>query len=277
VNPVSPTFFASLGVTISAGRGFVDGDADASPEVAILSQSLVADGWNGVPPIGECVSLSGEDSGCTEIIGVASDANFEGVAGDPSAVLYVPLDSGPGSAGRATVFLRTRGDPAEMISPIRSAIAALDPTLPFLRIETLDARVRPLIIPWEVGTKLFVALGVLAATLAAVGLYMVVSFSASQRLRELGIRSALGAGRNSLLGLVLLDGVKVASLGLLAGVVIAISAGALLRNQFFGLTYTDVPTYAGVALAMMVVAVGASIRPAMRAAQADPAVVLRGD
>lgn len=164
-----------------------------------------------------------------------------------------------------------------MISPIRSAIAALDPTLPFLRIETLDARVRPLIIPWEVGTKLFVALGVLAATLAAVGLYMVVSFSASQRLRELGIRSALGAGRNSLLGLVLLDGVKVASLGLLAGVVVAISAGALLRNQFFGLTYTDVPTYAGVALAMMVVAVGASIRPAMRAAQADPAVVLRGD
>ncbi|MHB1194834.1 MAG: ABC transporter permease [Longimicrobiales bacterium] len=278
VNTVSPEFFRSLGIQILAGRGFAESDEGGASPVAILSERLVGEEWAGVPPIGKCIDVGGaSDGACTEVVGVAADVNYEGLVGESSAVLYLPVEQVAGAVKQATLFVRMQRNPGQMIPAIRAAVQALDPSLPYPRIETLNARMRPKLMQWEVGTKLFSALGALAALLAAVGLYMVVSFSASQRLRELGVRSALGAGRAQLLGLVLFHGMKVSGLGLGVGVVLAAASGALLKSQLFGLTYTDLPTYLVVAGAMMVIAAAASLRPAIKAARADPAVVLRGE
>lgn len=278
VNSVGPGFFESLGIRILAGRGFTEGDGPGSSQVAILSERLAEEDWAGVQPIGECVFVGGDPDGpCTEVVGIAEDVNYEGLLGKPSEVLYVPEAQGATPARQTTLFVRTQGPAGRMIPKIRAAVQALDPSAPLLRVETIEARVRPQLMQWEVGTKLFSALGILAAILAAVGLYMVVSFTAAQRLKELGIRSALGAGRSHLLRMVLSQGIRVTGIGIAIGMVISLGAGALLRNQLFGLSYTDLPTYVVISGTMIFIAAAASLRPAAKAARTDPAVVLRED
>ena len=243
-NSVGPDYFRSLGIDIVAGRGFDEQDRLGSSSVAMVSERLVREEWGGGSPIGECIRLSyAFGDACVEVVGVAADVRYEGLLMEPSSVLYLPAAQVPDPLERTMIFIRARGDTRQVIPEIRTEVQALHPAMPFVQVEPLDARLRPQLMQWEVGAELFTVLGTLAVLLGAVGLYMVVSFNASQRTRELGIRSALGAGRHHLLGMVLLEGLKVSGIGIVIGAVLGATVAGLFGNQLFGLSYTDVPTY----------------------------------
>jgi putative ABC transport system permease protein len=243
----------------------------------MVSERLARALWPGRSPLGSCLRLgSGTGTGdCAEVVGVAADVRVESVIGEPSAVLYLPSAQMPVQWRASRVFVRTGGDRAQVAAAVRAELQSLHPAMPFVDVEPLDARVRPQLIQWEVGARLFASLGVLAALLGAVGLYSVVSFAVSQRTRELGIRSALGAGRGRLVRAELLGALALSVVGMAGGAVLGLAAARLLEAQLYGLRALDAGTYLGVAALLAVIALLASLRPAWRAAAADPAVVLR--
>ena len=274
-NSVGPDYFRALGIGLVGGRLFDEQDRPDSSPVAIVSERLVREAWAGNSPIGQCIRVPHAfGDACVQVIGVAADVRYEGLLTEPSAVLYLPEGQVPGPLGTPAIFVRTGQDTGGALQSIRSEIQALHSSMPFVRVEPLGARLRPQLMRWEVATKLFTVLGVMAGLLGAGGLYMVVTFNVSQRTRELGIRSSLGAQPHHLLCMVLLEGLKVAGVGILLGTILGAAVAALFGNQFVGLTYTDVPTYLAVASVMILVAVTACLRPAAAAAAADPVVAL---
>jgi ABC-type antimicrobial peptide transport system permease subunit len=215
--------------------------------------------------------------GCVEVVGIERGARYEGPFAEPSTTLYLSAHQVREGLEGLTIFVRTRGRPEAAIPDIRREVQALDPSMPHVAIEPLAARLRPSLIPWEVGAKLFTVLGGLATALAAVGLWMVVAFIGAQRTRELAVRAALGAGRGRLVGLVLLAGVRVSATGLAVGGAVGVAVAALFRNRLYGIGFLAPRVYVEVAALLAVVAALASLGPALRAASTRPAEVLKGE
>jgi ABC-type antimicrobial peptide transport system permease subunit len=160
---------------------------------------------------------------------------------------------------------------------VRAEVQAVVPTAQVIDVRTMSSLLDLRTYSWRVAFGLFGVLGALGALLAAAGVYALSSFIADQRSREMGIRAALGAGRERLLGVVLWDGVKVSAAGLTVGAAVALVVARLFRSQLFGISYADPATYLAVGAALLVLALAASARPAVRASGADPAVVLRDE
>ena len=278
INIVGSDYLATMGIDVMAGRAVDESHVAGAPPVAIVSESLARREWPGRSPLGSCLRLgtSFGDS-CVEVIGIARDAKFEDVVGEPSAVLYLPSAQMPTRWQASRVFVRTRGDRTSVMTTVRRELQSLHPSMPFVDVEPLDGRVRPQLIQWEVGAGLFGALGILAAILGAVGLYSVVSFATSQRTRELGIRSALGARRSQLMRGELWRVLQVLASGLALGSMTALAVARFYDEQLYGLDYDSVPTYLAVALLLTSIGMLAGLRPTWRASGPDPAMVLRED
>ena len=214
---------------------------------------------------------------CVEVVGIEKGARYQGRFAGPSRTVYLAAAQVPDGMTGQTIYVRSAVDAATLVPRIRRAVEAVDPSMPFVGIRSLADWLGPELIPWEVGADLFSTFGVLAALLATVGLYMVVSFIVSQRTRELGIQAALGAGRPRLVFSVLRAGLGISGIGLLAGGILGIGIAALFRSRLFGVSFLDLESYAEVASALVVVTLAASLKPAVRASGADPAVVLRED
>jgi predicted permease len=278
INVIGPEYFATMGINVTSGRGIAELDGPGSPPVAVVSERLALMEWPGISPLGSCLRLSTRfGDACVEVVGVASDVRFESVFADPSPVLFLANAQVPERAqsSPSRLFVRARGDRAEVAGAVRSELQSLDPSMPFVDVEPLDARIRPQRLQWEVGAGLFTSLGALAALLGGVGLYSVVSFGASQRTRELGIRTALGAGRARLLRLELWSGIKICGFGITSGTLMGLGVARYYDSQLYGLGYLDLRSYLAVAALLTVIGVLASLQPAWKAAGADPAILLR--
>ena len=179
--------------------------------------------------------------------------------------------------GDMSLHVRTTGEPGAMIAAVRRAVQSLDTNLPVYNIRTLEEQKNSSLYTSRMAATLLTVFGLLALGLAAVGLYGVMAYAVNQRTREIGIRLALGAQRNDILRQVLLESMSIVTIGLALGLSGAIAATRLVRNFLYGVTATDLMTFAGAALLLVGVALLANYLPARRASRTDPLVALKSE
>ena len=280
----NPGGLTDLGVRLRSGRDFAETDRLNTPPVAIVSETSARQLWPGQDPVGKRLRTgSGQTATLLTVVGVAADARHRGrfrfsegaAAHEPQLDLYLPYAQRPN--GLLTIGVRTTGDPAAATQMVASAIAAIDPTLPLYDIAPLDDRMRR-----EESSVGFAALllnlyGALALGLAAIGVYGVLSAGVAARLREFGIRAALGAGPSALQREVLVQGLSVTFLALLAGAAIATLLARSTQALFFDARPGDTRVLAAAALLLLAVAAVASLLPARRASRVELLTVLKNE
>jgi predicted permease len=272
-NVVDPNYFRTLGIPLLRGRDFDEHDSPVGPKVMIISQTMARRFWPNEDPVGKFVHASDDpDSVNRQIIGVSGDARINSFQEAPEPYLYLPYAQ---SNRGMKLLAETTGDPLRLANQVRAEVAALDNRVPVLNISTLGLVIRSDVYEQQLAASVVGALGGMALVLAAIGLYGVISYTVVQRTREIGIRMALGAQRRDALRLVLWQGVRLAAIGIAAGLAGALAATRLLAKILYGVGPRDPVTFACVAVLMMAVALAASYIPARRATKVDPLVAVR--
>ena len=272
-NVVSPGFFKTLGIPFVMGRDFGARDTATSPLVAIISETTAQLHFNGANPLGTRVSFRGRQGPWYEIVGVVGNSNYATLGEDAVPVAYMPVAQNHETG--MVLYARTSVPPASLIPGLRREIRALEPNLPVPEVQTMSDTIATSLYAARMGAWLVAVFGGLALLLAAVGVYGVLSFSMSRRMREMGIRLALGAEASGVFLLVVRDGMLLVAAGLLIGLVGGLAATRSLAAFLYGVSTTDAPTFAVSALVLLVVALAACIVPASRAMRVDPITVLR--
>lgn len=273
----SPDYFATMGTRIIRGRGFTDADRDGSTRIVVVSQAMAGALWPGRDAIGECIRIGADTMPCTTVVGIAEDAAQNDLSPtDKRYRYYVPLDQ-YGKARGFFVVTRVHGSPALASESVRKAIQAVMPGDSYVTTQPLADIVSSRQRSWRFGATMFVAFGFLALVVAGIGLYGVIGYDVAQRMHELGVRVALGAQQRDLLRLVMAQGARVAAVGIAVGAVTIYAAGGAIQPLLFNQRARDPLVFGAVATILLVVAVVATLAPAMRAARADPNTALRSD
>jgi putative ABC transport system permease protein len=273
---VLPNFFSTLGVRLIAGRAFAETDTDNTPLGALISQSLARRLWPGESAVGKRLRANSPayPDGIT-VIGVVGDVKYGGFRSDRGAELDLYLSLTQTTAQYLTIAARTGADQAPMIAAIRNELRALDRDLPVLAVSTVAERFVRQGAQTRFQALMLGGFALLAALLAAVGIYGVVSHLAARRMREIGVRMALGAQARDVRRLVIAQGFKPALIGLAIGLIATLALARLMQGLLFGVSAFDPLTLAAVALLVTVVALIACYLPARRSVKVDPLVTLR--
>jgi putative ABC transport system permease protein len=271
-------YFRTLGIPLLSGRGFsLQDDAAGATPAVIVSARLAQQVFPGEDPIGRRIKpgISSGNSGepMRVVVGVVGDVKAEGLGAPSIPESYVPYAQLPFAP--MSVVVRSHIASGNLVPTLTREVQSLDNTLPLLHIKTLDEYVSDSIAGTRFETFLLGTFGVLAFLLTAVGLYGVISYTVAQRTREMGIRLALGADRNAILGMVVKKGTLLACAGALIGLAAAFLLTRLMASLLFGVGPTDPLTFLCVPLALITVAMLGSYVPARRAAKVDPMVALR--
>jgi len=272
----SPGFFQTLRVPLLRGRFFDDRDTPASPPVAIVNRAFADKVWPGQDPVGKRITFDDahqKDAVWLTVVGEVGNVRHQSLSQEPDAQAYRPQLQDP--MRMASLVVHTRSDPRALAGPIRQQVQALDRDLPIDQVRTMQEIVDTSLAPNRFNTVLLGLLAALALVLAAVGVYGVVSYTVTQRTHEIGIRMALGAKGEDVLGLVLRQGMKLVLVGLVVGLFAAFAATRKLESLVYGVSTKDPWTFAVVALALAAVALAANFLPARRATRVDPLSALR--
>ncbi|MGH7574030.1 MAG: ADOP family duplicated permease [Longimicrobiales bacterium] len=279
-NVVSPEFFAATGTRVLRGEDFPR-RVGAMPTVAIVNEAMARAQWPGMDVLGRCLRFA-SDGPCYGIIGVVETALFGELLEDPHPQFYLPADNPPAEAGRwypSLASLLVKAMPGARDAAIAEVQRVLGETFPGGRtsISTMERLLEPEYRPWRLGATLFTAFGLLALIVAAVGIYGTVSYAVAQRTHEFGIRAALGARASDILRHVIGGSLRTVTIGVAAGIVLAIAGGRLVAALLYGIEPGEPRVMLGVATALLVIAALAAFGPARRAARADPAAALRAE
>jgi putative ABC transport system permease protein len=273
---VTPSYFDVMGIPLIAGRPLASSDRDAAVPVAVVNQAMVRRYWPNEDPIGRRVRLDYPDNpGWFTVVGVVGDIRYR-LQFPPFPEFYLPFAQLP--EWYQTMMLKTAADPTALVAAAREALWAVDPNVP-ARVNVLDdqiSRSQSVAAP-RFATLLLVCLAGVAALLAVVGVYGVLAYTVSQRVHEIGIRMALGAGKRNLLRGVLRRGGLLAGTGLVIGLAVSLVAARVLDSLLFEVSSTDPATLALVGLLVTGAALAASFVPALRATKVDPVEALRGE
>jgi predicted permease len=272
-NVVSPGFFQTLGIPLLSGRDFGIQDAAESPLVAVINETTARQYFNGTSPLGKRVSFRGKRGPWYEIVGVVRDSKYATIGEGAIAISYLPLAQNHETG--MVLYARTSVPPSALIASLRREIQALEPNLPIPDVQSMSDTVAASLYPARLGAWLVAVFGGLALLLAAVGVYGVLSFSISRRMREMGIRLALGAEARGVFVLVVRDGMLLVGAGLVLGLAGGFALTRSLATFLYGVSTTDVPTFAISTLVLLGVALAACVVPAGRAMRVDPITVLR--
>ncbi|HEU4939410.1 MAG TPA: ABC transporter permease [Vicinamibacterales bacterium] len=271
---VGPDYFDAMGISVLSGRSFKNTDDEKAPPVVVINQEMAERFWPRQNPVGQFVTLMGSDGGRTraEIIGVVKTGKYASLGEDPKSFFYRPLlqEYEPG----AQLIVRTAAG-APVIDALRHEVRALDPRMALVGVETLEQHMQLPLFPARAAGLLLGLFGLLALTLAIVGLYGVMSYSVSQRTREIGVRMALGARRIDVVRLILAQGLRLTLTGMAIGVVCSVALTWVLRSVLYGISATDPVSFLAVAIVLTMVAVIASYVPARWATRVDPMRALR--
>jgi predicted permease len=272
----TPDYFRAMGTRILRGRGFTPEDRAGAPRIVIVSESMGKVLWPDREAIGQCMRIRADTMPCTTVVGIAEDMVQNDVTESKRYQYYLPLEQ-YSPAGGFAVALRVRGDPALQAEGVRKALQAVMPGQSYIMVKPLRELVSGAQRSWRLGATMFVAFGVLALVVAAVGLYGVIGYNVAQRMHELGVRVALGAQSGTILRLVVGQGVRFAVAGIALGTVLAFGATRWIEPLLFQQSAKDPVIYVLVGGVLLLVALAASAVPAARAARADPNTALRSE
>jgi predicted lysophospholipase L1 biosynthesis ABC-type transport system permease subunit len=245
--------------------------------VAVVSEAMARVLWPGKEALGQCIRVGADTMPCTTVIGIAENAVQQSLLGDERPFrYYLPLDQADPARGNY-LLLQMRGEWTQPIESIRKPLQAVMPGDTYVTVRSLEQVVDQQRRSWEVGATMFVAFGILALLVAAVGLYGVITYNVAQRMHELGVRIALGAQARHVVRLVVGQGVRFALAGVGLGLALALVAARWIQPLLFQQSAKDPGTYGVVAALLVVVALAASALPAFRATRADPNTALRSD
>jgi putative ABC transport system permease protein len=264
-----------MGVRVREGRVFQDRDTADAPKVAVVDETFARAHFPGESALGKRLRFGSDDPDTPwlQIVGVVGHVKNYGVDEDSRVEVYLPYEQSPVPA--VTLIVRASGDPGALAAPVREAVRAVDPELPLYAVRTLDAIVADRTAQRRLAVTLITVFAAVALTLAAVGIYGVMSYAVAQRTQEIGIRMALGAEREQILRMVLRHGTVMAVSGVALGLVVALGLARLITSLLFQTSAADPPTFSLVPLLLIAVAVLACYVPARRATRVDPLVALR--
>jgi putative ABC transport system permease protein len=276
---VSAGYFETMGAPLIKGRFLDETDRLGGVRVAVVDDEFVKRFYKpGEDPIGKRIwygnSTPTDSTIYTTIVGVVGHARHEGLDAEPRVQVYRPYAQSGGGGG-ANIVVRTTGDPERMVSAVRAAIKSIDSDIPIANIRTMESMISTSMGQRKLSTILLGTFSAIALLLATIGIYGVMSYTVSQRQRELGIRMALGATRDGVLRLVLRQGMTLAIIGVAIGLFGAFALTRLVASQLYGVTATDPMTFVVVTTILSSVAGVASLVPALRATRVDPVKALR--
>ena len=269
---VTPDYFTAMGTRLLAGRNFTDLEMSEPTSFVIVDQLLARQAWPNGNPIGKSI-IVGSEKERFEVVGVVEHIRQVFAYEDSREVIYWPYGTYP--SGGMGVIVRSAGDPAGLVAPIRGEIERLDPDLAIYNVTTLAALVSESMAKTRFVVMLMSVFALVAVVLTIVGLYGVVSYVVRQRMSEIGIRMALGAEARRILRLVVSHGARLTLLGLAVGILVALALSRFIASLLFGVAATDPVTIVSVALWLSVMALLACYLPARRATRTDPMAVLR--
>jgi predicted permease len=266
----SPAYFATLKSPILSGRAFTAADTIGTESVVIVNDTLAKTQSPGRDPVGRSISLGRQSA---RIVGIVADIHDDGLDVPVAPRIYFPLFQRSNNA--LTIYYRSSTPPASLGADVERAIQAVDPTLPVYGRSTMEDLLADSMVRRKVVLALMATFAIVALLLAAIGTYGVMNVAANERVREIGIRMALGAQRRDIEQLIMRPGLVLAVVGVAAGILGATFFVPLMSAVLFGVTPTDAATYAVVSLLLIVVALAACYVPARRATKHDPLIALR--
>jgi putative ABC transport system permease protein len=278
---VTPSYFETLGVPIVAGRGFTMADSDQAPPVGLVSEAFVARYLKGRDPLGVQLELpritfATEPPRTVQIVGVVRQVKVRATETEPMPQVYVPMAQN--TWWQASLIVRPeRLDATALTAPIRAAVARVDRERAVARVRTMRAITEEATSRPRFRAVLVGAFALLALTLASVGVFGVLTQSVQQRMREFGVRVALGASRQDVVGLVVHHAARITIAGVAAGLLLALTLGRLLATLIYPVAPTDPLTFGVVPVIAILTAAAACIAPAWRATRADPAKAFRDE
>lgn len=283
LDAVTPDYFATTGTVLRQGRDFSSADRPGGAPVVIVNTTMARTFWPAGDALGKCVKigLPGSRGGaasapCSTVIGVVQDTRTKSPRGEPGLQLYLPF-SGAMRLGAPTLLVRTERDAPLLIGPVRRAMQGAGTALPFADVRRLAQYVEPHLRPWRLGASMFGLFGTVALALSMVGLYAAFAYSVSRREKEIGIRLALGARPEMVVSLVLKEGIRVASGGLLIGLALAVAVGRGLASLLVGVSWRSPELLGAIALLVLLTTTLAVYVPALRAVRVDALTALRSE
>jgi len=278
---VTPGYLETMRIPLRRGRLLNEHDDNGMPVPVLISESFAKRKFSGEDPIGGRIRIGPdvghEDRPWATIVGVVGDVKQESLAVSEPDAFYLPASRWPWADNVMSLVVRTEGDAAQLAPAVRNAIWSIDKDQPIVRVASMDSLLATSEAQRRFVLTLFEIFGIIALVLAAVGIYGVVSGGVTERIREIGVRAALGASPRDIVGFVVRQGMTVTGLGIALGLIGAIIASDALITLLFGIARLDVPTYAGVIVLLFGVAGISCWIPAQRAARVDPAITLRAE
>ena len=268
---VSEDYFRTLGIPLVRGRFFAETDDERAPAVALVNEALARAQWSGADPIGRRIRW--DDGDWVTIVGVVGNTRVEGLDQDPRPETYRPFLQSP--MRYMTVVLRGSGEAAALAPVMAKVVTEIDPQQPLHGVATMEHVLSASLAPRRFNMLLLGVFGGVALVMAAIGLYGVLCFSVTQRTREIGVRRALGAETRDVIRQVLREASRLVLAGLALGALASLALTRLMSSLIHGIPPTDPPSYALGLLLLLMVALGASGLPALRASRVDPVVALR--
>jgi predicted permease len=267
-NGVSPEYFDTLRIPILAGRALAETDRDAKPTRIVVNQAFARRFFPGLDAVGRRIDNTAPTP--YEIVGVSGDAKYRSLREPMTPTLYtLSVDS------VFVLHIRTQMRPDAVIQPVRQALAALDPALPFVEVHTMAEEVNASAASERLTAGLASIFGLLAALLAAVGIYGLLAYAVAQRRREIGIRMALGARPSEIGRMIGGQALVMAAIGAAIGLAAAIPAARWIRTLLFNVPPSDAFSLGGAAVFVLLVSLAAALVPATRAAHVEPSSALR--
>src|SRR5215471_4551121 len=275
VNYIGPSYFATLGVPLIAGREFTAGDIKSAPKVGIINEKARDYWFHGENPLGRHFGFGGRKGNPDiEIVGVVKDSREYSLREDIPRFVYIPYMQDK-NIGRGNFLIRTSQDPGMLGSLVQQEVRNLDGSLPVFGVKTLDMQLDEALYTERMIAMLSVLFGGLAGLLAAIGLYGVMSYNVALRTSEIGIRMALGAPRRSALWLIMKEVVWMAGAGVAVALPLALILTGYVRSQLYGLAATDALTMIAATALLVVVSLVAGLVPGFRASRISPIQALR--
>ena len=273
IRRATPGYFETMGIDLVEGRGFIDEDSNERLGSLIISESIKDRFWPDVSALGKRMTTAGAPA---RTVGVVRDVHAIGLDVEAEPYVYKPmLDSVGGGALAMAMAVRANADPLSLVPAIRSLIASMDAELPISEIRLMEDIVSDSLSRTSFTMTLLLLAAVIALFLGSVGIYGVISYTVAQRTDEIGVRLALGADAPQVRWMILMQGMRLAAVGVVVGLLAAVAMGRLMTSLLYGVSPFDVTTFVIGAVIFLVVAALAGIIPAVRASRIPPAVALQ--